>query len=89
MEDDFDFHFKKALVETLDMAVDSLLEIIEFDKGIDNTFSKKLSKEQANELLFWFDDEVIPLYTELEMFEKVEKVKEIRNTIKENNENIH
>ena len=88
MEDDFDLHFKKALAGTLDMAVDSLLELIEFDNGIDNTFSKKLSKEQANELLFWFDDEVIPLYTELEMFDKVEKVKKIRNTIKENNENI-
>jgi hypothetical protein len=70
------------------MAVNSLLEVIEFDKEIDNTFTKKLSKEQANELIFWFDDEVIPLYTELEMFNKAEKVKEIRNAIKEHNENI-
>jgi len=86
--DDLDLQFKKALAGTLDMAVNSLLEVIEFDKEIDNTFTKKLSKEQANELIFWFDDEVIPLYTELEMFDKAEKVKEIRNTIKEHNENI-
>ena len=86
--DDLDLQFKKALAGTLDMAVNSLLEVIEFDKEIDNTFTKKLSKEQANELIFWFDDEVIPLYTELEMFNKAEKVKEIRNAIKEHNENI-
>ena len=86
--DDLDAQFKKALAGTLDMAVNSLLEVIEFDKEIDNTFTKKLSKEQANELIFWFDDEVIPLYTELEMFGKAEKVKEIRNAIKEHNENI-
>lgn len=86
--DDLDAQFKKALAGTLDMAVNSLLEVIEFDKEIDNTFTKKLSKEQANELIFWFDDEVIPLYTELEMFDKAEKVKEIRNAIKEHNENI-
>ena len=86
--DDLDLQFKKALAGTLDMAVNSLLEVIEFDKEIDNTFTKKLSKEQANELIFWFDDEVIPLYTELEMFDKAEKVKEIRNAIKEHNENI-
>jgi hypothetical protein len=88
MEDDLELQFKKALVGTLDMAVDSLLELIEFDQGIDNTFSKKLSKEQAEELIFWFDDEVIPIYTELGQLDKIEKVKKIRDQIKENNENI-
>jgi hypothetical protein len=88
MEEDLDVQFKKALAGTLDMAVNSLLEVIEFDKGIDNTFSKKLGKEQANELIFWFENEVIPLYTELKMFDKVKKVEEIKNTIKEHNENI-
>lgn len=88
MEDDLDLQFKQALAGTLDMAVNSLLEVIEFDKGIDNTFTKKLDKEQANELIFWFDDEVIPLYTELGMLDKVEKVTSIRNSIKEYNENI-
>ncbi len=88
MEDDLDLQFKQALAGTLDMAVNSLLEVIEFDKNIDNTFTKKLSKEQANELIFWFDDEVIPLYTELDMLDKVEKVTNIRNSIKEHNENI-
>lgn len=89
MEDDLDLQFKQALAGTLDMAVDSLLEVIEFDKNIDNTFTKKLSKEQANELIRWFDDEVIPIYTELEMFDKTEKVKNIRDSIKQYNENIH
>ena len=89
MEDDFDLQFKQTLAGTLDMAIDSILEVIEFDKGIDNTFTKKLGKEQAEELIFWFDDEVIPLYTELGMMDKVEKVTNIRNSIKEHNENIH
>jgi hypothetical protein len=89
MEDDLDLQFKQALAGTLDMAVDSLLEVIEFDKNIDNTFTKKLSKEQANELMRWFDDEVIPIYNELEMFDKAEKVKNIRDSIKKFNENIH
>jgi len=89
MEDDFDLQFKQTLAGTLDMAIDSILEVIEFDKGIDNTFTKKLGKEQAEELIFWFDDEVIPLYTELGMIDKVEKVTNIRNSIKEHNENIH
>jgi hypothetical protein len=88
MEEDLDLQFKQALAGTLDMAVNSLLEVIEFDKGIDNTFTKKLDKEQANELIFWFDDEVIPLYTELGMLDKVAKVTEIRNSIKKHNENI-
>jgi hypothetical protein len=88
MEDDLDLQFKQTLAGTLDMAIDSILEVIEFDKGIDNTFTKKLGKEQAKELIFWFDDEVIPLYTELGMIEKVEKVTNIRNSIKEHNENI-
>ena len=89
MEEDFDLEFKKTLAGTLDMAIDSILEVIEFDKGIDNTFTKKLGKEQAEELIFWFNDEVIPLYTELGMMDKVEKVTNIRNLIKEHNENIH
>ena len=89
MEEDFDLEFKKTLAGTLDMAIDSILEVIEFDKGIDNTFTKKLGKEQAEELIFWFNDEVIPLYTELGMMDKVEKVTNIKNSIKEHNENIH
>jgi hypothetical protein len=88
MEDDLDLQFKQTLAGTLDMAIDSILEVIEFDKGIDNTFTKKLGKEQAKELIFWFDDEVIPIYSELGMTDKVEKVTNIRNSIKEHNENI-
>jgi hypothetical protein len=88
MEDDLDLQFKQALAGTLDMAVDSLLQVIEFDSSVDNLITKKLSKEQAEELIFWFDEEVIPIYTELGMIEKVEKVTNIRNSIKEHNENI-
>ena len=88
MEDDLDLQFKQALAGTLDMAVDSLLQVIEFDNGVDNLITKKLSKEQVDELIFWFDDEVIPIYTELGMIEKVEKVTNIKNAIKEHNENI-
>jgi len=89
MEDELDLQFKKALAGTLDMAVDSLLQVIEFDSSVDNLITKKLSKEQAEELIFWFDDEVIPIYSELGMMDKVEKVTNIRNSIKEHNENIH
>jgi hypothetical protein len=88
MEDDLDLQFKKALAGTLDMAVDSLLQVIEFDSGVDNLITKKLSKEQVDELIFWFDDEVIPIYTELGMIDKVKKVEAIKNSIKEHNENI-
>ena len=88
MEDDIDLQFKKALAGTLDMAVDSLLQVIEFDSGVDNLITKKLSKEQVDELIFWFNDEVIPIYTELGMIDKVEKVEAIKNSIKEHNENI-
>ena len=88
MEEDLDLQFKKALAGTLDMAVDTLLQVIEFDKDVDNLITKKMSKEQANELIFWFDDEVIPIYAELGMVDKVEKVTNIRNSIKEHNENI-
>ena len=88
MEDDIDLQFKKALAGTLDMAVDSLLQVIEFDSGVDNLITKKLSKEQVDELIFWFDDEVIPIYTELGMIDKVKKVEAIKNSIKEHNENI-
>ena len=63
MKDDLDLQFKQALAGTLDMAVDSLLQVIEFDSGVDNLITKKLSKEQVDELIFWFDDEVIPIYT--------------------------
>jgi len=86
VEDDLDQYYKKALVETLDMAVDSLLEMIQFEQGVDNIVTKNLSKEQAEELIFWFDDEVIPIYLELEMYDRADKVKKIRNVIKENNE---
>jgi hypothetical protein len=89
MEDDLDLQFKQALAGTLDMAVDSLLQVIEFDSSVDNLITKKLSKEQAEELIFWFDEEVIPIYTELGMLDKVEKVNNIRNSIKKYNENIH
>jgi hypothetical protein len=89
MEDDLDLQFKQALAGTLDMAVDSLLQVIEFDSSVDNLITKKLSKEQAEELIFWFDEEVIPIYTELGMLDKVEKVTNIRNSIKKYNENIH
>ena len=88
MKDDLDLQFKQALAGTLDMAVDSLLQVIEFDSGVDNLITKKLSKEQVDELIFWFDDEVIPIYTELKMLDKVKKVEGIKNTIKEHNENI-
>ena len=88
MEDDIDLQFKKALAGTLDIAVDSLLQVIEFDSGVDNLITKKLSKEQVDELIFWFDDEVIPIYTELGMIDKVKKVEAIKNSIKEHNENI-
>jgi hypothetical protein len=88
MEEDLDLQFKKALAGTLDMAVDTFLQVIEFDKDVDNLITKKMSKEQANELIFWFDDEVIPIYTELGMVDKVEKVTNIRNSIKKHNENI-
>ena len=83
MKDDLDLQFKQALAGTLDMAVDSLLQVIEFDSGVDNLITKKLSKEQVDELIFWFDDEVIPIYTELKMLDKVKKVEGIKNTIKE------
>jgi hypothetical protein len=89
MEDDLDLQFKQALAGTLDMAVDSLLQVIEFDSSVDNLITKKLSKEQAEELIFWFDEEVIPIYTELGMLDKVEKVTNIKNSIKKYNENIH
>ena len=88
MKDDLDLQFKQALAGTLDMAVDSLLQVIEFDSGVDNLITKKFSKEQVDELIFWFDDEVIPIYTELKMLDKVKKVEGIKNTIKEHNENI-
>jgi hypothetical protein len=88
MEEDLDLQFKKALAGTLDMAVDNLLQVIEFDNNMDNLITKKMSKEQVNEIIFWFDDEVIPLYTELGMIDKVDKVTNIKNLIKEHNENI-
>jgi hypothetical protein len=88
MEEDLDLQFKKALAGTLDMAVDNLLQVIEFDSNVDNLITKKMSKEQVNEIIFWFDDEVIPLYTELGMIDKVDKVTNIKNLIKEHNENI-
>ena len=84
LEDDFKF----ALAEMMDTAVDSILEVIKFDESIDHHYTKNLSKEQAEEIVRWFDDEVIPLYTELELFEKAAKAKKIKDTIKKHNENI-
>lgn len=89
MEDDLDQYYKNALAETLDMAVDSLLEMIQFDKEVDNLITKNLSKAQADEIIFWFDDEVIPVYLELEMYDRADKAKKIRNALKKQNENIH
>lgn len=88
MEEDLEIHFKKALADTLDMAVDSLLEIVQFDKEAGNIVTKNLSKVEAEQIIFWFDDEVIPIYIELEMYDRADKAKKIRNAIKENNENI-
>lgn len=84
LEDDFKF----ALAEMMDTAVDSILEVIKFDESIEHHYTKNLSKEQAVEIVRWFDDEVIPLYTELELFEKAAKAKKIKDTIKKHNENI-
>ncbi len=84
LEDEFKF----ALADIMDNAVDSLLEVIKFDESIEHHYTKNLSKEQAEEIVHWFDDEVIPLYTELEMFEKAAKAKKIKDTIKKHNENI-
>ena len=84
LEDDFKF----ALAEMMDTAVDSILEVIKFDESIEHYYTKNLSKEQAEEIVRWFDDEVIPLYTELELFEKAAKAKKIKDTIKKHNENI-
>lgn len=80
--------FKSAIASVMDSAVDSLLEVIQFDETIEHYYTKNLSKEQAEEIVRWFDDEVIPLYTELELFEKAAKVKKIKDTIKKYNENI-
>ena len=46
------------------------------------------SKEQAEEIIRWIDDEAIPLYEELGMVDRVIKVINIKNTILKNNENI-
>lgn len=80
--------FKSAIASVMDSAVDSILEVIQFDETIEHYYTKNLSKEQAEEIVRWFDDEVIPLYTELELFEKAAKVKKIKDTIKKYNENI-
>jgi hypothetical protein len=84
LEDDF----KLVLAEMMDTAVDSILEVIKFDESIEHYYVKNLSKEQAEEIVRWFEDEVIPLYTELELFEKAAKAKKIKDTIKKHNENI-
>lgn len=81
-------NFKLALAEIMDTAVDSLLEVIKFDESIGHHYIKNLSKEQAEEIIRWFDDETIPLYIELELFEKASNAKKIRDTIKQHNENI-
>jgi uncharacterized protein YktA (UPF0223 family) len=81
--------FKSAIANVMDSAIDSLLEVIQFDETIEHYYTKNLSKEQAEEIIRWFNDEVIPLYTELEMFEKAAKAKKIKDTIKKYNENIH
>jgi len=80
--------FKLALADIMDSAVDSLLEVIKLDKTLKHHYIKNLSKEQAEEIIKWFDDEVIPLYIELELFEKVSNAKQIKDTIKKFHENI-
>jgi hypothetical protein len=80
--------FKSAIANMMDSAVESLLEVIQFDEKIDHYYTKNLSKEQAEEIVRWFSDEVIPLYTELEMFEKAAQAKKIKDTIKKYNEDI-
>jgi len=86
--EELDSEFKLALVEMMDMAVDSLLKVIKFDETIEHHYTKNLSKEQAEEIIKWLDDEVIPLYTELELFEKAANAKKIKDIIKQYNENI-
>jgi len=86
--EELDDNFKLALAEIMDTAVDSLLEVIKFDETIEHHYTKNLSKEQAEEIVRWFDDEVIPLYIELELFEKASNAKQIKDTIKKYNENI-
>ena len=39
-------------------------------------------KESYQYNVRWFDDEVIPLYNELELFEKAENAEKIKNIIK-------
>ena len=86
--EELDDNFKSALAEIMDTAVDSLLEVIKFDESIGHHYTKNLSKEQAEEIVRWFVDEVIPLYSELELFEKASNAKKIKDTIKKHNENI-
>lgn len=84
-----DKDFKVVLADVMDNAVNSILEVIQFDEEIEHFYTKNLSKEQAEEIIFWFDDEVIPLYVELELYEKAAKARKIKDTIKQYNENVH
>ena len=89
MEDqELDNTFKVVLAEMMDIAVDSILQVLRFDEQVEHFYTQNLTKEQAEEIVFWFDDEVIPLYIELELFEKADKAKKVKDIIKKHNENI-
>ena len=86
--EDFDKEFKENIAQLMDSAVEAMTSIFQFDKEVDNIYSKNLPKEQAEEIIRWIDDEAIPLYEELGMVDRVIKVINIKNTILKNNENI-
>jgi len=88
-DQELDNTFKVVIAEMMDIAVDSILQVLRFDEQVEHFYTQNLEKEQAEEIIFWFDDEVIPLYNELKLFEKAENAEKIKNIIKKHNENIH
>ena len=86
--DGLDKEFKENIAQLMDSAVETMTSIFQIDKEVGNIYSKKLPKEQVDEIIKWIDDEALPLYEELGMVDRVIKVKRIKDTILKNNENI-
>ena len=86
--EEFDKEFKENIAQLMDSAVEAMTSIFQVDKEVDNLYSKKLPKEQVDEIIKWMDDEALPLYEELGMIDRIIKIKRIKDTILKHNENI-